>query len=533
MRIDHYLEHTAARMPDKTALICGDRHWSYATLEQTARRVAAAFGECGLRPGDRVALFLDNSFEAVASLYGASLAGAVFLVLNPTMRAGKLARILRDSGASLLVSQTSRLPVLEEGLRELPGVRHLLLCGTGGDAGADGPLPAIRGGIAVTPWEVSLDAGGVSDPPRSGDDTALAALIYTSGSTGEPKGVMSTHANMAAAIGSITTYLENDERDIVLNVLPLSFDYGLYQVLMTVAFGGTLVLEKSFAYPFRIVERLIAERVTGFPIVPTMAAILLRMKGLREYHFDSLRYVTNTAAALQPEQISGLRELFPSARIYSMYGLTECKRVSYLPPDRLHEKPASVGIPMPGTSVSVVDESGREVGPGETGELVVRGPNVMQGYWNAPEESARVFRPDGEDGGRALYSGDLFRRDEEGFLYFVGRKDDQIKSMGERVSPREIETVLCALPSVSEAAVIGVPDTIAGRAIKAVIVAAPGADPTAAAIIRHCRKHLEPFMIPTYVEFVASLPLTPHGKIDKQALERMHQERSTDGQEEC
>jgi acyl-coenzyme A synthetase/AMP-(fatty) acid ligase len=180
-----------------------------------------------------------------------------------------------------------------------------------------------------------------------------------------------------------------------------------------------------------------------------------------------------------------------------------------------------------------VDESGHEVGPGETGELVIRGPNVMQGYWNAPEESARVFRPDGEDGERALYSGDLFRSDEEGFLYFAGRKDDQIKTMGERVSPKEIEAVLCTLPSVSEAAVIGVPDTIAGRAVKAVIVAAPGAGPTVAGIIRHCRKHLEPFMIPKYVEFVASLPLTPHGKIDKPALERTHRDSSAAGQEEC
>lgn len=531
MRINEYLEQSSERFPEKTALVCADERWSYAAIDDAASRAAAAFIEYGIQPGDRVAIFLDNSFDAVISIFGALKAGAVFLVLNPTLRARKLNHILRDSGARILITQTSRAGVLENDLLDLPALSRIVMCGSAGTDQAWRPSMLDGRPVTAVSWSSSPEPAGRIALPGFDRDTDLAALIYTSGSTGEPKGVMSTHANMAAAITSITTYLENTGHDIVLNVLPLSFDYGLYQVLMTFAFGGTLVLEKSFAYPFRIVERLAAERVTGFPIVPTMAAILLRMENLHRYDFDSIRYITNTAAALPPGHSSRLQALFPRTRIYSMYGLTECKRVSYLPPDRLRDKPASVGVPMPGTSVTIVDETGREVAPGEVGELVIRGPNVMQGYWNDPEETARVFRVGADGGERVLYSGDLFRRDEEGFLYFVGRRDDQIKSMGERVSPKEIETALCAHPAVSEAAVIGVPDEIAGRAIKAVIVRAPAARITVTEIIKHCRTHLEPFMIPKYVAFVTSLPLTPNGKVDKARLESEH--RESPDQEEC
>ena len=224
-------------------------------------------------------------------------------------------------------------------------------------------------------------------PPKRAIDIDLAALIYTSGSTGNPKGVMLTHLNMVSAATSITTYLENTPDDIILNVLPLSFDYGLYQVLMAVKIGGTVVLERSFAYPQAVIRKLIEERVTGFPLVPTMSAILLQMD-LSEIRLVQLRYITNTAAALPTEHILQLRKLFPHVRIYSMYGLTECKRVSYLPPEQLDLRPGSVGRGMPNEEVYVVDEQGSRVGPGVVGELVVRGANVMKGYWELPEETA-------------------------------------------------------------------------------------------------------------------------------------------------
>jgi acyl-CoA synthetase (AMP-forming)/AMP-acid ligase II len=258
--------------------------------------------------------------------------------------------------------------------------------------------------------------------------------------------------------------------------------------------------------------------VTGFPVVPTIVAFLLKLRDLGKYDISSLRYVTNTAAALPVEHIRKLRELLPHVRLFSMYGLTECKRVSYLSPEELDNRIGSVGKAMPNTEVFVVDEEGREVGPGVIGELVIRGSHVMQGYWNAPQLTAETYRPGRYPGERVLYSGDLFRMDDEGFLYFVGRKDDMIKSKGERVSPREIENVLCEMAGVHEAAVIGVPDEMLGQALKAFVVAEGDAAVTEREVLAHCSRNLESFKIPKYVELLKDLPRTPNGKVDKEAL---------------
>jgi acyl-CoA synthetase (AMP-forming)/AMP-acid ligase II len=323
---------------------------------------------------------------------------------------------------------------------------------------------------------------------------------------------------MVSAATSITEYLENDSSDVIINFLPLSFDYGLYQVLMAFKMGARVVLEKSFTYPYVVISKIQSEKVTGFPGVPTVFAILLQLKELHKYNLGSLRYLTNTGAALSRSHIERLRESFPHARLYSMYGLTECKRVSYLPPEELDRRPDSVGKAMPNTEVYIVDEDGSRVGPGEVGELVVRGANVMKGYWKMEEETREVLKPGDHPGESVLYSGDLFRMDDEGFLYFVSRKDDIIKSRGEKVSPKEIENVLYSLPEIVEAAVVGVKDEIIGQAIKAVVVTADGTRLTEKDIIAHCSKNLEDFMVPRVVEFRSSLPKTATGKIRKQEL---------------
>jgi acyl-CoA synthetase (AMP-forming)/AMP-acid ligase II len=326
---------------------------------------------------------------------------------------------------------------------------------------------------------------------------------------------------MISAATSITTYLRNQEDDIIIDVLPLSFDYGLYQVLMAFKFGGTVVLEKSFTYPYQIIQKMIQEKVTGFPGVPTIYAILLGLKDLDKLDFSNLRYITNTAAALPPTHIEKLRKTFPHARIYSMYGLTECKRVSYLPPEEIDRHPSSIGRGMPNEEVWVVDENGNRVGPGVVGELVVRGSNVMRGYWGLPEETTRVLKPGKYPGEVILHTGDLFRTDEGGYLYFVGRKDDMIKSKGERISPKEIEQCLCALECVAEAAVIGIPDEILGQAIKAFIRYHDGKNLTEKEVLKHCKVHLEDFMIPQSITFLDSFPKTSSGKIDKLALKEL------------
>ncbi|HEY6111292.1 MAG TPA: AMP-binding protein, partial [Chthoniobacterales bacterium] len=323
-------------------------------------------------------------------------------------------------------------------------------------------------------------------------------------------------SNVVFASGSIIEYLGNGEDDIVINVLPLSFDYGLYQLLMTFRFGGTLVLENSFAYPAAILQRIQQERVTGFPLVPTIAAMLLKMD-LSAFDLSSLRYVTNTAAALPASHIEQLRHALPHVRLFSMYGLTETKRTLYLPPEWLGTKPGSVGIPIPGTEAWIEDETGTRLAPNQVGELIVRGRHVMRGYWGDAQLSAKRF-PSGEiPGERVCRTGDLFRMDSDGCFYFVARKDDIIKSRGEKVAPKEVEHVLYALPGVAEAAVFGVPDALLGQAIKAVI-ATDGRAITTAQVVTHCRRHLEEFMVPKYIEFCSALPKTPSGKIRKSEL---------------
>jgi acyl-CoA synthetase (AMP-forming)/AMP-acid ligase II len=355
-------------------------------------------------------------------------------------------------------------------------------------------------------------------PPRRAIDVDLAALIYTSGSTGDPKGVMLTHRNMLTAATSVSTYLENREDDVVLNVLPMAFDYGLYQMIMAFRLGARLVLERSFAYPAKVLELVEAQGVTGFPGVPTVFARLAELKNLGDYDFSKIRYVSNTAAALPVKHIAMLRELFPAARIYSMYGLTECKRCSYLPPADIDRKPESVGVAIPNTELWLVDENDQRLGPGRVGQLDIRGATVMRGYWEKPEQTAQKLRPGPLPGEQVLYTGDLCRLDEEGYLYFVGRMDDIIKSRGEKVAPKEVENALVDIPGVKEAAVIGVPDALLGQAVKAFVVLEPGADLGEQQIMRECQKRLEAFMTPKYVVIVAELPKTNTGKIKKTDL---------------
>ncbi|MBY0431809.1 MAG: AMP-binding protein, partial [Rhodospirillales bacterium] len=296
-------------------------------------------------------------------------------------------------------------------------------------------------------------------------DQDLCLIIYTSGSTGRPKGVVMTHRNIHHNVWSISSYLGNVPSDVVLCVLPLSFDYGLFQILTGARVGFTVVLERGFAYPYEVLKRIAEHRVTGLPGVPTIFATLLQFVPFKGLDLSSLRYLSNTAAPFPPAHIRKYRELLPQATIFSMFGLTECTRVSYLDPAKLEAKMTSVGQAMPNTETYLVDDDGKRLGPDEIGELVIRGTSVMRGYWNRPDATARALRQGDIPGEMVLYSGDLFRMDEDGDLYFIGRKDDIFKCRGEKVSPREIENVLYEMEEIAEAAVIGVPDAIDGMAV--------------------------------------------------------------------
>jgi acyl-CoA synthetase (AMP-forming)/AMP-acid ligase II len=381
--------------------------------------------------------------------------------------------------------------------------------------------PVLRAGLPTLVAFDELLAEGVaqSAPPSLNIDIDLASIVYTSGSTGDPKGVMLTHRNMLTAATSISSYLGMLEDDVILNALPLAFDYGLYQMIMAFRQGARLVLERSFAYPAEVLKVASAEKITGLPGVPTIFAMLAEMKGLGSFDLSSVRFVTNTAAALPLKHIEFAKRAFPGARIYSMYGLTECKRCTYLPPEDVERKPTSVGIAIPNTEVWVVDDQGNRVGPGGVGQLVVRGATVMKGYWEKPEATARKLKPGLLPGEQVLWTGDYCKMDEEGYVYFVGRMDDIIKSRGEKVAPKEVENVLVSLSGIREAAVIGVPDDLLGEAVKAFVALEEGAQLTAKEIQNYCQSKLENFKVPKVVEFMAELPKTDTGKVKKTGLQ--------------
>ena len=492
MQLEEFLEKSAQSLPNKIAVIVGEQRWTYSAIDSQCNRVARMLAEQGVKRSDRVIISLENSIECVISIFAALKAGATFVVLNSGTKPDKLTYIVNDCTAAALITESARLNSLR-------------------NAGCN--IPAV----VLMPENILDERGSVEPLPKCGIDMDLAALIYTSGSTGKPKGVMLSHHNMVSAATSITTYLENTPDDIILNVLPLAFTYGLGQLLMVCKLGATLVLEKAFTYPAAVLDRLVKERVTGFPIVPTISSILLQMD-LSGWDLSRLRYITNAGAALPGNHISQLRRTLPWVKLFLMYGLTECKRVTYLPPDQIDIRPLSVGKGMPNEEVYIVDEHGRRVGPGVVGELVIRGANVMKGYWRMPEETDRVLRPGEFPWERVLYSGDLFRTDDEGYLYFVGRKDDIIKTRGEKVSPKEVEEILYSFKGVAEAAVIGVPDSILGSAIKAIVVPQEGCKLSEREILRHCAQNLEDFAVPRVVEIRETLPRTATGKIAKREL---------------
>jgi len=482
------LRASAERFGERPAIVAGATRTTYSELDRAVDAFAARLLELGVRRGDRVAVALPNGVEPAIAIYGAMRAGAAVTPLNPTARAGRLAQLVEHSGAIVAVCAAESAEAALAG-----GALHAL---TGEDLAAvppraPGPMPGVL-------------------------EVDLASIIYTSGSTGAPKGVAFLQRNMSFVAGSIVEYLGLHADDRILCPLPLSHTYGLYQLVLAVRLGATLVLE-ALTFPGRLVEALERERTTVLPGVPTTWQVLISLHGLAERELPHLRLLTNAGASLSVAQLAEVRRTFPAARMFSMYGQTECKRVCYLPPEELDARPGSVGVAIPGTEVWLEDDTGAEPPPGEVGELIVRGDHVMQGYWKDPEATARKLVAGRMPGDRALRTGDLFRRDEAGYLYFVARTDDMIVTRGEKVAPKEVEEVLHAVAGVHEAAVVGAPDELLGEAVIA-HVAGNGAGIDPQALRRHCREQLEDFKVPKRVVVHDTLPKTDNGKLDKAAL---------------
>jgi long-chain acyl-CoA synthetase len=492
----------------KNAVVVEGKPYAYGQLLDEALRLSAALRARGVVRGDRVAIYMDNTWPCIVSLYATLLAGGVFVIVNPQTKADKVEFILNDSGARLLLTDGH---LSKEFLPALPRVRQPL------GVIASGTMPASAG-VTVEAFDQVVKSTAPGMPTTEIIPNDLAALIYTSGSTGNPKGVMQTHGSMVFAAGSLIEYLRLGVEDRILCVLPLAFDYGLYQLLMTIQLGATLVLERSFTYPAQIFARMREQSVTVFPGVPTIYAMLISAHGREPLNFPSVTRVTNTAAALPDDFVTKLHEIFPNALVYKMYGLTECKRVCYLEPELADSKPGSVGRAIPGTEIYLLSPDGQPVPPGENGILYVRGPHVMVGYWNRPDLSDHMLKPGKLPGERVLCTQDFFRMDADGFLYFVGRSDDIIKTRGEKVSPAEVENTLHGIPGVREAAVIGILDPLLGEAIRAYVVIEPDSGLNDKQLRVACAAKLENFMVPKEFVFIAEMPKTATGKVSKKLL---------------
>ncbi|MBK7212335.1 MAG: AMP-binding protein [Bacteroidales bacterium] len=505
------LINSARQFPDKAAFISKGEEYSYSSVLKMAENMAAYMTLNGLQRGDRVAIYMHNTWQCAVSIYATSLAGAAFLVINPQTKAPKLEFILNDSGACFLITEAIIQHEWLQVLPQTPAIKGLLISG-------DITPEFLASGVSPVSFEETVHNHYPGVKLHGAIALDLAALIYTSGSTGFPKGVMMTHQNMVFTSWSLIQYLRLTEDDRIMLLLPLAFDYGLYQLIMSVTLGATLIMELSFTFPASIYKSIEQFKPTVFPGVPTIYAMMIASNKQSGINFPAIEKVTNTAAALPAEFIPELKKVFPNALIFSMYGLTECKRVCYLEPELLDENPNSVGKAIPGTEVYLLTPEGEPVPAGTPGILHVRGPHVMLGYWNREDLSKEMLRPGKLPWERTLCSNDWFIMDEKGLLYFQGRADDIIKSRGEKVSPLEVENVIYKVAGVKEVAVVGAPDVILGEAIIAYVTLHENAVISEKEIMRECVSNLELFMHPKKVIFLDQMPKSTNGKIERKEL---------------
>ncbi len=516
--VHHLIEHGASRWPDRPALAFRRDRLSYAELRDKTLGVASGLADLGLGREDRVAVYMEKRIETVAALFAATRAGGAFVPVNPILRPHQVGYILRDCNVRVLITTPQRARDLGEELAACPDLRCLVVVGSVPDG-----LPPCD--LRVVTWdEVIGGAEATSIAPPRIIDTDMAAILYTSGSTGSPKGVVLSHRNIVAGAKSVSQYLENTAEDRILSILPLSFDAGLSQLTTGFHVGAEIVL-MNYLLPKDVVRICAEAKITGLTCVPPLWIQLTEQKWPPEAS-ESLRYFANTGGHMPKSLLDSLRGIFPGAKPFLMYGLTEAFRSTYLDPAEVDRRPNSIGKAIPNAEILVAREDGTLCGPGEDGELVHRGALVAMGYWNDPERTAERFRPaPSRDPALplpeiAVWSGDIVHADEEGFLYFVGRRDEMIKSSGYRISPSEIEEIFYQSGLAKEAVALGPPHPRLGQGI--VVVASPvdGQALDADALLDMCRQQLPRFMVPEIIAERAGLPRGPNGKIDRAALKK-------------
>ena len=491
MLLQNFLKNSATKDPDKIAVIHQKNRLSYKELNDLSDVFAAILMDRGVKKGDRVAVFLDNSCEYLIAYFAILKAGGVITALNTQFVCRELVLIIEDCSPKIIISDKKHKTVVEKALKPSENPLEILLID-----------------------DLSIQhAVGALKPVACGPED-LAMIIYTSGTTGNPKGVMLSHENLSTNAESIIDYLHLTIDDKIMVVLPFHSSYGNSLLTTHIRVGGTLVIDNRFMYPNLVLGSMLSEEVTGFAGVPSNFSLLIKKSAIRKYQFPNLRYVTQAGGAMASSMIQEFLEIIPNIEFYVMYGQTEASaRLSYLKPENLNDKMGSIGKAIPGVELAVLNDDGIPVKAGQTGEIVAKGRNVMRGYWNAPEETAFALRKEG------LFTGDLAQIDEEGFIYIAGRKKDIIKSKGNRISPFEIENVVCQIPGIVECAAVGILDEIYGEVI-ALFAVGNGSVIEEKDIMVFCRNNLAAYKVPKEIAIVSELPKTGSGKIKRHELRK-------------
>ena len=509
--IPRFLCETAQRLPDKTAIVCKTRSATFSQLHQEALATAECLRELGVEPGDRVGICMEKTLDQVSVILGVLFANAVLVPILPRLKQPNIRHIIENSGMNALVTDSERMNEVSE----FAGVTRLVI--GHGNLDSDWPnLPYMRRFMQP---RMFFD--------RIGNDNA--AVIYSSGSTGRPKGILISHRNLADGTDIVTEYLGTCEEDRLGCVLSFNFDYGLNQIWQTISKGATLYLH-NLALPNDLFALLAAEKITALPVMPVIITKMFdkRLKlATASYDFSALRYVCSTGGRLSDVMLRDLKTTFPSAKIYSMFGLTEAFRSTYLDPFKIDSHPTSIGKAIPDCQILVLDENGEECAPNVVGELVHRGATVTKGYWHDPENTSRVFRTHPKFPGETLvFSGDKVRRDEEGYLYFVARGDEMIKTKGFRVSPTEVEAEVVRHPEIVDAVAFAVTNIEVGEDVACAYTTVTRQPLPEHALKQYLKTHLPNHMVPAYLIHFESFPVTGNaGKLDRKAIKQAAFER--------
>lgn len=514
-QLHHLVVEAASRLPDAPALTYKRESLSYSELWRQVQLVGAGLRRLGLRRGERVGVYLDKRLETVSAIFGISAAAGVFVPVNPVLRQKQVAYIVDNCSCRILITTPERFALLREDLASCPSLQHVIVVGA--------VAPHAEQGIAISTWEDLIRDAPVEELQDAGViDCDMGAILYTSGSTGKPKGVVLSHRNLIVGAESVSTYLENRSSDVILSLLPLSFDAGFSQLTTGFCVGAHVVLV-NYLLPEDVIRLCAQHRVTGITAVPPLW-IQLAKKSWSEAAAQNLRYFANTGGRMPKATLDSLRTIFPGAKPFLMYGLTEAFRSTYLDPAEVDRRPDSIGKAIPNAEILVVRPDGSLCNAGEQGELVHRGALVAQGYWKDPERTAQRYKPvpAREDGfciaEMAVWSGDLVVRDEEGFLYFVGRNDEMIKTSGYRVSPTEIEEVAYDTGVVRDAVALGIEDPKLGQHIVLLISPTEGKELDPNEIIAEFKKRVPLYMVPHRIVIRSTLPRSPNGKFDRNLL---------------